>query len=174
MKSLEVNCTISSGQSQQKCTDQDFGCLDPMLCLICHTEAFLYFLHKETLLQGWISACSMRKTKGSFQNERGADRPEAHIFHQLPSVPRIIPARSLHLQLLLLFLFFLIPLQAQKQLGHQKKKMQAANMQLHEILLVEKQFYKKLWHIGLGEVLPSPFRAPLTATSDLCTTSFSE
>lgn len=147
-----------------------------MLCLICHTEAFLYFLHRETLLASWISACSMRKTKGSFQKKRGADRPEAHIFHQLPSVPRIIPAGSLHLLLLLFFLFFLFPLQAQNSLAIRKKikPLQAANMRLHKILLVKKQFYKKLWHIGLSEVLPSPFRAPLTATSDLCTASLSE
>lgn len=37
-----------------------------------HWSIFLYFLHKETLLASWISACSMRKTKGSFQKERGS------------------------------------------------------------------------------------------------------
>lgn len=93
----------------------------------------------------------------------------------------VCPGSSL--QDLYIFCFFcssfssFFPSKLKNSLAIRKKKikpLQAANMRLHKILLVKKQFYKKLWHIGLGEVLPSPFRAPLTATSDLCTASFSE
>lgn len=100
MKRPEVNCTISSSQSSQKCTEQDFGCLEPVLCLICHTEAFLYFLHKETLLESWICVCSMRKTTGSFQKKRGAGRPELTSFTGFP----VCPGSSL--QDLYIFSFF--------------------------------------------------------------------
>lgn len=79
------------------------GCLEHVLCINKPYWSILIpspqrsFVGK--LERAWITACRMRRTKGSFQKERGADRPEAYIFHQLPSVPRIIPAGSLHFQL---------------------------------------------------------------------------
>lgn len=111
-KSIAASCYINPLVEMH---DPGLMYLKLVLSLICCTETFLYLLHKETLLGMWTNASSLRKTKSAFQ--------KADIFHQLPSVPRIISAGFLHCSLssVLSFLLF-FPSPVKNSLTIRKKK----------------------------------------------------
>jgi hypothetical protein len=91
----------------------------------------------------------MRKTKGAFQ--------KATSFSSFPVSPgSSLQDPSIFSSGSALSCLLFSPPQSKIAWPLEKKKpLQAANIRLHKILLVKKQFYKKLWHIGLDEVLPS-------------------